>query len=74
METFLHVALLALVFIVWRIVLVWRRPFAKHRWCAGRGCRWCGGKGEKRRLGAGRVARAYQTMLGAIAARIGGES
>jgi hypothetical protein len=74
METFLHLSLLVLALIAWRIAFVLRRPFGPHRWCGGKGCKRCGGSGQKRRLGAGRVSRAYQTMLSAIAARFGGDS
>lgn len=73
MVTFLHLALFVLLLIAWRIGVLWFRPFRRHARCEGRGCKRCSG-GEKRRLGAGRVQRARQTLHEAIADRIGGDS
>jgi hypothetical protein len=69
----LHLVLLALLLAAWRILLVLFRPFKKHGRCAGRGCKRCSG-GRKRRLGAKRVARAYQSARAAISDRLGGDS
>lgn len=68
-----HLMLLALLLLAWRVLLVLFRPFKRHGRCEGRGCKRCSG-GHKRRLGAKRVARAYQSARAAIGDRIGGDS
>lgn len=69
----LHVVLFLLLLAAWRLLLVLFRPFKKHGRCEGRGCKRCSG-GWKRRLGAKRVARAYQSARSAVTDRIGGDS